>query len=139
MASVRNLALAGHACPEQRLGDAMHNQVGVAADRRGEVRVAGRGQRKMALVDLGVASLLERTQHQVAQNPLLWLALDLRRQLLVHAWRDRNVFGYLVHPRIAPAALRIATIPAGLDALDRQSAQAQRVAEGCGQLLELDN
>ena len=89
-------SLAAHALPQQRLGDAMHNQVGIAADGRGEVRVGGRGQRKVAFVDLRVARLLERAQHQVAQNPLLRLALDLGGQLLIHARRHRNVFGHLV-------------------------------------------
>jgi len=45
---------------------------------RSEVRVARRSQRKVAFVDLGVARLLERAQHQVTENPFLGLALDLR-------------------------------------------------------------
>ena len=90
---------------QQRLGNAVHDQVGIAADGRGEVRVRGRGQRKMALVDLGVAGLPKRAQHQVAQNPLLGLALDARGQLLIHARRDGNIFRHLVHARIAAAAV----------------------------------
>ena len=116
----------------------MNDQVGVAADGRGEVGVRGRGQRKVAFVDLGIAGLLERAQHQVAQNPLLRLAFDFGGQFLIHARRDGNIFGHLVLARAAAAAVGVAPLSAGLDALDRQSAQAERVAEGGGQLLELD-
>ena len=139
MAALRHLALAADALREQRLGNAMDDQVGIAANGRGEVRITGRGQSKMALVDLRVARLLERAQHQVAENPLLGLAFDVRGQLLIHARRDRNVFGDLMHPGIAPGALRVAAVAAGLDALDGQRAESERIAKGGGQFLELHN
>ena len=43
-------------------------QVGIAADGRGEVGVAGGGQGEVAVVDLRVARLLERAQHEVADR-----------------------------------------------------------------------
>ena len=93
----------------------------------------------MAFVDLRVARLLERAQHQVAQNPLLRRALDAMRQLLIHSRRYRNVFRQFVGPRRAAGALRIAAVALHLDALDRQRAQAERVAKAGGQILELDH
>jgi len=38
---------------EHALRNAMNDEIGIAADRRGEVGVAGSGQREVALVDLG--------------------------------------------------------------------------------------
>jgi len=48
---------------ERPLQDAMHDQVGIAADRRSEMRVLVEGQREMAERVGGVARLLQRTQH----------------------------------------------------------------------------
>ena len=73
----------------------MHDQVGVAADRRREVRVTGCRQREVAQVFFRVARLLERPQHQVAQDAFLRFPGDLGGQLLVHAGSDVYVFWYL--------------------------------------------
>ena len=136
---LQRCALAAHAAREQRLGDAMDDEVGIAADGRSEVGVAGSGQGKVAFVDLGVARLLERAQHQVAENPLFRLAFDSGGQLLIHARRDGNVFSHFVRAGVAAGALRIAAVAAGLDALDGQCAEAERVAEAGGQLFKLDD
>ena len=128
-----------HAFAEQRFGNAVDDEVGIAADGRGEVRVGGRGQGEVAFVDLRVARLPQRAQHQVAEDALFRLAFDARGQLLIHARRDGNVFGDFVHARIAPAAVGVAPVAAGLDALDGQGAEAERVAEAGGQLFELDH
>ena len=103
---------AGDAGAEQRFGDAVHDEVGIAADGRGEVRVGGRGQGEVALVDLGVARLAERAQHQVTEDALFGLALDARGELLIHARRDGDVFGHFVLARIAAAAARFAALAA---------------------------
>ena len=60
----------------------------------GEVKCVydGRRQREVAFVDLRVARLLQRAQHQVRQDALLRLARDLLRQLLIHARRDVHLF-----------------------------------------------
>ena len=53
----------------------VHDQVGVAADRRGEVQVGLRGQAEMAEVVFQIARLLERAQHDLAEDravPLLF-------------------------------------------------------------------
>jgi hypothetical protein len=46
----------------------MHDEVGIAADGRGEVGVAGAGEGEVAFVLLAVAGLLERAQHQVGED-----------------------------------------------------------------------
>ena len=55
----------------------MDNQVGIAADGGSEMCIAGGGQREVALVLGAVTGLLERAQHQIAQNSFFRLALDL--------------------------------------------------------------
>ena len=50
--SLRNLAQPVHAGAQQRLGDAVHNQVRIPPDRRSEVRIRRRSQRKVSLVYL---------------------------------------------------------------------------------------
>src|SRR6185312_3830787 len=51
----------------------------------GEMRVSIRGQGEVAFIELRIARLLERTQHQERQHALFRLAGDLLHQLLVHA------------------------------------------------------
>src|ERR1700733_10963454 len=132
MAVFANHALARDSLTKQRLANAMHDQVRIAPDRRSEMRVARRSQRKMALVDLRVARLLERAQHQVTQDPLLRLACNPRRELLIHPRRHRHVFRHLIRPRIAliaPSTLLLAAISARLKLLHWQRAQSKRIPE----------
>ena len=75
-----------------RAQNAVHDQIGIAADGRGEVRVAGGGQREVARVYIAIARLLERAQHQVAQDALLRLAFDLRDQLLIISRREMRIY-----------------------------------------------
>ena len=93
----------------------------------------------MAQVDLGVAGLLEGAEHEVAQDALLGLSLDAGGEFLIHAGGDGDVFGDLVGAGIAAGALGVAAISASLDALDGESAEAEGVAEGGGELLKLDH
>ena len=79
MACRRSVGERGGLPSNEALQDAVHDQVGIAADGRGEVGVARRGQREVALVLLAVSGLLERAQHQVAEDALFGLALDLAR------------------------------------------------------------
>ena len=53
------VSVAADAGIEQGLGDAVDDEIGIAADGRGEVRVAGRGEGEVSLVFLAVAGLLE--------------------------------------------------------------------------------
>src|ERR1039457_3458088 len=121
------------------LQDAMHNQVGIAPYRRSEMRVNRCGQREVPLVDLGVARLLEGTQHQVGQDALFRLARNLLGQLLVHARRDVDLFGDLDDVRIASAAVMIAPVSTDLHTLHRQRAYPERVTEGGGDGLEIED
>ena len=61
------------------------DQVGVAADGRGEVGVVGGGEGEVAEVFFGVAGLLERAQHQVAEDALFRPPGDFHRQALIVA------------------------------------------------------
>ena len=65
--------------------DTMDNQVRVAPDRRREVRIRGCREREMPGILVTVTRLLQRSQHQVAQNALFRLAGDFRNQALVVA------------------------------------------------------
>ncbi len=67
---------------EQARELAVHDQVRIAADRRGEVAVVRRGQGVVTAALLGVERLALRAQQQVVQEALLGLALDLRQELL---------------------------------------------------------
>src|SRR3982751_3295357 len=68
--------------------EAVHDQVGIAADGRREVGVRLGGEREVPHVLCAVPRLLERAQHEEAENALLGLAFDFRDQLLVHARRE---------------------------------------------------
>src|ERR1019366_750133 len=103
------------------------------------MRVNRCGQREVALVDLGVARLLEGTQHQVGQNALFRFARNLLRELLVHARRDVDLFGDLDDVRIASAAMAIAPVGLHCHALHRQRAYPERVAEGGGDSLKIED
>ena len=104
--------MAGDAGAEQRLRDAVHDEVGIAANGRGEVGVGGRGEGEVALVDFGVAGLRERAQHEVAEDALFRLALNARGELLIHARRDGDVFRHFVLAGIAALAVRFAALSA---------------------------
>src|SRR6476660_9718027 len=54
--------------PQNVLQNPVHNQVGVTADRRGEVRVGGGSQGEVPKTLLRIPCLLQRTQHQVRQD-----------------------------------------------------------------------
>ena len=108
-----------------RAQHAMHDQIGIAANGRREVRVAGRGQREVALIAIAVAGLFERSQHQVAQDALLGFAFDLRDQLLIIARREVR------HRPARPPGLR--------NRFTGAAPAAQRIAELRGDLFELQH
>ncbi len=70
----------------------MHDQVGIAADRRGEVGISLGREREMADILLRVARLLQRPQHQVGKNALLGLAFQALGQPLVVPRADLQLF-----------------------------------------------
>ena len=71
--------------------NAMHNQVRIAPDGRGEMCVGARRQREVAQVLFRVARLLQRAQHEVGKDALLRLALQALGQPLVMPRRDFQV------------------------------------------------
>ncbi len=83
----------------------------------------------------------------MGEDALLRLAGDLLCQSLIHFWRDRNVLRDLVLARGVPLAVAVARIvgtefaPLALELhpLDRQRAEAERVAEVRGGLFEVDD
>src|SRR5579883_2212162 len=77
-------AFATYTFYQQHFSNAMHNEIGVTAYGRGEMRVAGCCQSEMPLVLLAVSRLPERAQHQVRQDALFGFARDFRSQLLIH-------------------------------------------------------
>ena len=68
---------------EQRLDRPVVEQVGIAADRRGEVRVGIIGQAEVSLVVRRVDGLLHRAQHHRLQQRGIGPTTDLLRQQLV--------------------------------------------------------
>ena len=102
----------------------MDDQIGIAANGRGEVRVAGRGQREVALVAVAVAGLFQRPEHQVAQDALLGFAFDLLDQPLVVARREVDI---------------VQRDDLIAESFHRRRAPAQRIAEVRGDLLELQH
>ena len=131
----------------------MHDQVGIAADRRSEMRVLVEGQREMAERVGGVARLLQRTQHQVGDDALFGLARDFFGQALVmlrangdvdHA-RQRNGHRLLAAssappvPRAAIESLRAGTSMLHFHAPLGKIFNAQRISERLRQRLEFQN
>ena len=117
----------------------MHDQVGIPPDRRSEVRVAARGQREVAEVFFGVARLLERAQHQVAQDAFFRLACDFGGQLLVHARGDVNVLGNFDGAPLLAHTAGGAAVALELHAVNGQRAYAQGISEGRSDHFEIVN
>ena len=116
----------------------MHDQIGIAANGRGEVGVTGRRKGEVAFVLLAITRLAQRTEHQVGKDSLLRLAGDLQRQLLIHLGSDGHVFGDLILARLAaPAVAVLAALRLHGHALYRQRSQAERVAKPGGNAFKL--
>src|SRR5580658_3306870 len=103
-ALLRQHALSARAGGKHRLGNAVNNQVRIAADGRSEVGVTRRGQGEVAFIFFAVARLAQGTEHEVGEDALLRLARDLERQLLVHARGNRNILRDLVLAGLAASS-----------------------------------
>src|SRR5215467_13158339 len=99
-------------CPFQ---DAVDDKIRIAANRRSEVRVFVKAQRKVTERIGGVARLLERTQHEIRKNALFGLADDFANEALImlrcdtqlpSGERDAHRALAAVSVRIGPARLR---------------------------------
>lgn len=113
----------------------MHDQVGITADGRSKMRVAGGCQSEVAAVIGAVPGLLQRAQHEIAQNALLRLALDLRDQLLIIPRRDGNTVAR--KDNIAVHHFAVTPAHGRTKSLHGNRADAQRIAEVRGDLFEL--
>ena len=119
----------------------MDQQVRKAADGRGEVGVAGGGEGKVAVVDLRVARLFERAQHEVAEDALLGLAGDFGGELLVHRGGDGDLLRDLDLAGLGAvrggARVGGAVIRLDAEARDGQRSDAERIAEGGGEVFKI--
>ena len=125
---------------------AMNDQVGVAPDRRSEVSVLVKSQREMPQRLIHIASLLERTQHQIRQDSFFRLAGDLlceplvmlRPDLEVLSVRKRDDHRAVSRTSILPAAAPRAGKPPMADgyALFRQIGDPQRISKSVCELFE---
>src|SRR3569833_766751 len=117
----------------------MHDQVGIATDRRCEVSIGGSRKCEVPLVGLGVTSLAARPQHEVAENALFGLAFNAGSELLIHLRRHCDIFGNLVGACLSAAALCIAAISTRLNTFDRQRTESKRVTKAGSQFFKLNN
>ena len=78
----------------------MHDQIGVAPDRRGEMRVAPQVQAEMAVILGGVFGLGLRAQHHFVHQRFGIVPLDLRQHVIEQrgaqraAFRERQIEGF---------------------------------------------
>ena len=101
------------------------------------MRVAGSGQSEVAAIFGAVARLLERAQHEVAQDALFGFSFDLRDQLLIIAAKRCDMLS-LGENNIALHILRPSRLRMGVaEALYRNRADAERIAEVRGDFFEL--
>src|SRR5258708_14139523 len=73
---------------ESPLQNAMHDEVWIPPDGRSEMRVLVEPQRKMAERLSGVTRLLQRTQHEIGNDPFFRLADNFSNQALIVLRRD---------------------------------------------------
>src|ERR1035437_2081550 len=125
----------GRLAGEDGAQQAVHHQVRIAADGRGEVRIGFGGQGEVADVFRAVARLPQGAQHQVAENPLLGLAFDFGHQPLVVARGDAE--GRIRHHDFAALLAAVAMLFGNAEALHGDGADAERDAEVRGKFLEL--
>jgi hypothetical protein len=130
---LRKYADAALAGGKDCLGNAVDDEVRVAADGRREVGVARRRQREVALVLLTVSGLAQRTEHEMGEDTFLRLARYFDRQLLIHTRSHGNIFRDLILARLLaparPAAPLLASLRLHGHSLHRQRTQAERVAK----------
>src|SRR5205807_2349701 len=101
------------------------------------MRVSGCRQGKVAIVLLRIPRLLQRTQHEEAQNPFLRLAGDFLSKLLIHARRDVHFLGEFDLVRTLPCSIAGAPVRLELYPLNWQSSYSQRVTERRGDGFEV--
>ncbi len=125
---------------------AVDDQVRVAADGRGEVRVAGAGECEVAFVFLAVAGLLERAQHEEGEDALLRSAGDFGREALVHLRGHGDLLGHVVLLGGTGAAavalgsgLRATAVGFHREGLDGQAGEAEGLTVGARNLFKIQD
>ena len=112
---------------------AMHDQVGVAADRRGEVRVAAEVQSEVAVVLRRIFGLRLRAQHHLVDELLDVLAFDLRQDAVELLGPHRAALGQRDVQRVEELAQRLDLLQRRLvvHAIDQRHARLfQRLGGG---------
>src|SRR5438128_2549976 len=89
----------------------MNDEVGITPDGRSEMGVLVEAESEMAERLGGVASLFERTQHEVGDDALFGLADNLSNQPLIMLRRDAQLAARErhLHAAVAAVAVRIGT------------------------------
>src|SRR6266436_7688240 len=98
---------------ESPLQNAMHDKVWIPPDGRSEMRVFVEPQRKMAERLSGVTRLLQRTQHEIGNDPFFRLADNFSNQALIMLRRDAQFAARERHLHAAFAALAVGVGPPG--------------------------
>src|SRR5216683_125738 len=127
------------------------DEVRIAADGRSEMGVFAEAQGEVAERFSGIAGLLERTKHEVREDAFFGFPGDLSNQPLVMLRRDAQLGGAgknHLHAAFAAVAIGVGTA----DFCGRGNAamadgnlalvqvfDAERITEGAGQLIELEN
>src|SRR6266849_1804592 len=128
----------------------MNDEVGISPNGRSEMSVLIETKSKMAERLGGVARLFEGTQHKVGDDALFRFADDLFNQALIMLRRDAQFAARERHLHAALAAVAVGVGAAGFrrsgnaamangDFALVQVFDAERVAEGAGQLFELED
>ena len=87
--------------------------------------VGGGGEGEVSAILFGIARLLQRAEHQEAENSFFGLAGNLLCEFLVHPRRDVHFFRYFDFADALAGASRIAAIGFELHPLDGQRADSQ--------------
>src|ERR1700735_799098 len=126
----------------------MNDEVGIAADRRGEMSVLLRRESEMSQDVGSVARLLERAQHQVGKNALFRLARNFLREALIVLRTNVDFIGcrHSDRHRARAAALSTSgsgflsyrTVANGYTALG-EIFHSQRIAESLRDFFELED
>src|SRR5712692_8179459 len=135
---------------ERPFQNTMNDEVRISPNGRSEMCVFVEAERKMAERLGGVAGLLQGTQHEVGDDAFFRLADNLSNQALIVLRRDAQLAARERHLHATLAAVAVGVGAAGLrgrrdaamtddDLALVQVFDAERVAEGAGQLLELED
>ncbi len=93
------------------------------------MRIARRRQSEVPQILLRIPRLLQRPQHQVAENSLFRFTRNLLRKLLIHSRRDVHFLRHLNLSRALASPIGRPPVSLHLHAMNRQRPHAQRIPE----------